>query len=133
VTFVDTSGLYALLDQTDPNHERARGALRELRAADARLVTHGYVIVEVVALVQRRLGLDVVRRFVADLMPIIEVVHVDAGLHAEALAALLAADRRGISLVDRTSFLVIRRHGIRQAFSFDADFADEGFEVVPAR
>jgi uncharacterized protein len=132
VTFADTSGLYALLDQHDPNHQAARKALERLRAEDARLLTHSYVIVEVVALVQRRLGLDMARRFVDDLLPILEVVPVDAGLHAEAMAALIAADRRGISLVDRTSFLVMRRHGIRRAFSFDADFADEGFEVIPA-
>jgi predicted nucleic acid-binding protein len=131
VTFVDSSGIYALLDRNDPEHDRAARALAELSAEDARLVTHAYVLVEVVALVQRRLGLEVVRRFVDDLLPLIEVLPVDEALHAEAMAGLLAADRRGISLVDRTSFLVMRRLGIRRAFTFDADFADEGFAVVP--
>ena len=132
MTFVDTSAIYAILDRTDANHPRARHTLGRLRTEDARLVTHGYVVVEVVALVQRRLGLVTVRRFVDDLLAIMEVVHVDAALHAEALEALLAAGRRDVSLVDRTSFLVMRRHGIGRAFAFDADFAREGFEIIPA-
>jgi uncharacterized protein len=132
VTFVDTSAIYASLDRDDPNHPRARQAFGQLRTEDARLVTHAYVVVEVVALVQRRLGLATVRRFVDDLLPVIEVLPVDATLHAEALEALLAADRRDLSLVDRTSFLVMRRHGIGRAFTFDTDFAAAGFEVIPA-
>jgi predicted nucleic acid-binding protein len=132
VTFVDTSAIYAILDRADPNHPRARHAMGRLRSEDARLVTHGYVVVEVVALLQRRLGLVTVRRFVDDLLPIMEVIHVDAALHAEALEALLAAGQRDVSLVDRTSFLVMRRHGIGRAFTFDADFAAMGFEVIPA-
>ena len=133
MTFVDTSGIYAILDRSDPEHERARLALEQLASEDARLVTHAYVVVEVGALVQRRLGLHVVRRFVDDLLPLMEVVQVDATMHAEAMAAFLAADRRGISLVDRVSFLVMRQLGIRRAFTFDADFADEGFAVIPDR
>jgi predicted nucleic acid-binding protein len=132
VTFVDASAIYAILDRADPNHSRARHAMAQLRAEDARLVTHAYVVVEVVALVQRRLGLGTVRRLVDDLLPIMEVIPVDAALHAEALEALLAAGQREVSLVDRTSFLVMRRHGIDRAFAFDADFATAGFEVIPA-
>ena len=45
--------------------------------------------------------------------------------------ALLAAGRRTVSLVDWVSFLVMRRHGVRRAFTFDQDFAVEGFEVLP--
>ena len=94
-------------------------------------MTHGYVGVEVVALAQRRLGVAAARRLVDDLLPIIEMVYADGQLHAEALEALLAAGRLDVSLVDRASFLVMRRHGIRRAFAFDADFAAEGFELVP--
>jgi len=30
-----------------------------------------------------------------------------------------------------TSFLIMRRHGVRSAFTFDPDFGAEGFEVLP--
>ena len=130
--FVDTAALYALADAADPNHQAARTTLEQLRAADAALVTHEYVLVETTALIQRRLGLTALRLFVDGLLPLIEVIWVDAHLHTEAREALLAAGRREVSLVDWTSFLLMRRLGIAQAFTFDADFAAEGFGVIPA-
>jgi predicted nucleic acid-binding protein len=45
---------------------------------------------------------------------------------------VLVAGRRKVSLVDWTSFLVMRRRGISTAFALDSDFAAEGFEVIPA-
>ena len=44
----------------------------------------------------------------------------------------LGAGRRAVSLVDWTSFLIMRAYGVRQAFTFDPNFAAEGFEVMPA-
>ena len=80
--------------------------------------------------IQRGSASAALRRFVDDLLPLVEVAWVDETLHAEAREALLAAGRRNVSLVDWTSFLVMRRHGVRRAFTFDPDFGAEGFEVL---
>jgi predicted nucleic acid-binding protein len=132
VILVDTAALYALIDAADPNHRRATAALQELRVSDESLLTHEYVVVETTALLQRRLGLEAVRRLVDDLLPLVEIAWVDEPTHVEAREALLAGGRRAVSLVDWVSFLVMRRHGVRRAFTFDDDFAVEGFEVLPA-
>lgn len=129
---VDTAALYALIDAADPNNGRAMAAMRDLQVSGESLLTHEYVVVETTALLQRRLGLGAVQRLVDDLLPLVEIAWVDEPLHAEARASLLAAGRRTVSLVDRVSFLVMRRHGVRRAFTFDPDFAVEGFEVLPA-
>jgi predicted nucleic acid-binding protein len=129
---VDTAAFYALVDDRDPNHLRARDTLHQLEADEIPLLTHEYVVVETTALVQRRLGLGALRRFIDDFLPLVEVAWVDEALHVEAREALLAAGRRNVSLVDWTSFLVMRRHGVRRAFTFDPDFGAEGFEVSPA-
>jgi uncharacterized protein len=42
---------------------------------------------------------------------------------------VLAAGRRQISLVDWTSFTVMRERTITHAFAFDDDFERQGFET----
>jgi predicted nucleic acid-binding protein len=131
VIFVDTAAFYALLDGRDPNHDRARIAFEAMSAADEALISHEYVLVETTGLVQHRLGFAPLRTFVDDVLPIVTIEWVGEALHAEARAALLAGGRRHISLVDWTSFLVMRRLGIDEAFTFDQDFIGEGFRVIP--
>lgn len=129
--FVDTSALYALVDAQDPRHAVAAGMLRRLQDETGGLVSHEYVIVETIALVQRRLGLVAVASLVDDLLPLVEAEWVDPDLHRAAREALLAGGQRGISLVDWTSFLVMRRRGIETAFAFDDDFVAQGFRTLP--
>jgi predicted nucleic acid-binding protein len=64
-------------------------------------------------------------------LPVVAIAWVDEALHAEAREALLGSGRRHVSLVDWTSFLVMRRHGVARAFAFDPDFREQGFEVLP--
>ena len=129
--FVDTSALYAVLDADDAYHSVAAAAMErlldELDHSDTEVVTHGSVIVEATALVQRRLGMPATRVLLDDLLPLMTVVWVDAELHGRATTALLAASRRDVSLVDWTSFTVMRERAIELAFAFDDDFAEQGF------
>jgi uncharacterized protein len=129
-TFVDSSALFAVLDSDDVNNDRATTTFASLGSRRESLITHSYVALETTALVQRRLGLDAVRTLLDDLLPTVVVHWVDERLHRAATAALLAAARRDVSLVDWTSFELMRRTGTTRAFSFDADFEAQGFELV---
>lgn len=129
--FADTSALYAVLDADDEFHARASAALTSLLSDDATLVTTNYVLVETFALVQARLGMDAVRALSDQLLPAVRTVAVTEEDHRGAVQALLAADRRHLSLVDCASFLVMRRLGLRSAFTFDDDFRGQGFESIP--
>jgi predicted nucleic acid-binding protein len=62
----------------------------------------------------------------------VEIVWVAEPTHSAAVSAYLAAGSSGPSLVDFTSFEVMRAHGIRVALAVDRDFAEAGFEVLPA-
>ena len=131
-TFVDTSAFFAVLSGDDADNERATRWLNEVAASgDEDLVTHSYVVTESIALIHRRLGAELARTFIEHVLPVCRVRFVDADLHERATVAYLASLRRRSSFVDRTSFELMRLEGIRRAFSFDADFADEGFAVVP--
>lgn len=128
--FVDTTALYALLDRDDAHHPAATEAFRHLLAAREHLVTHSYAVVESVALVQGRLGLEAVRALSQDLLGVIQMVPVDGGLHQRALTALLASRRKDISLVDWTSFFFMQERGLRKAFAFDERFWEQGYTPV---
>jgi uncharacterized protein len=126
--FVDTSAIYALLDRSDANHSAAAATLPTLR--ERGLLTHSYVVVESVAIIQSRLGMEAVRRLVDDLLPAFDVRFVTQELHATAVAALLASGARDVSLVDRVSFEVMRGAGLTDALAFDRHFEQAGFVLV---
>lgn len=131
-TFIDTSALFALIDESDPTHDKALAWLEDVAANhDEPLLTHSYVVNEAIALVHARLGTSAVRMLIDDVFPAFEIRFVDEELHRRAIVAYLAGLSRRVSFVDRTSFELMRAERIRRAFTFDGDFDDEGFEVVP--
>ncbi len=129
--FVDTSAIYAILVPDDPDHGAARKVLEDLEHEDATLVTSSAVVYETVALLQRRVGVEAVRRFRERIEPALDVRWVERSVYDAAMAALLTANARDVSLVDWTSFAVMRAQGWRRAFAFDEDFARQGFETRP--
>jgi len=128
--FVDTSAVLAVLHAGDANHARAARGWRRLVEADERLVTTSDVLVETLAVLQHRFGLGAVGDFQDAVAPLLTTVWVDAELHAEGVAGLLTARRRGLSLVDCVSFACMRRQEIARAFHFDRHFTEPGFEAV---
>lgn len=123
--------MYAIVDADDANHRAAAPRwelmLDGLRAGVHSAVTHHGVVLEATALMQRRLGLGAVRLLHDELLPAVEIEWIGPDLHARATAALLAANQRGVSLVDWTSFELMRSLGVRTAFAFDDDFEAQGF------
>lgn len=131
--FVDTSALYALLDEDDANHSAAREWFTsEASDPSTILTTHSYVIVESSAIIQRRLGPAAVRVLLDAFVPSLSVLYVDEGLHQRAAAAYVASlSKGGASLVDRVSFETMRDLALDAAFAFDNDFEAAGFQTVP--
>ena len=128
--FVDTSAVYALLDRDDDNHAIARSAWTGIVENGTVAVTSSYVLVETVALLQSRLGLEAVRAFEEAIVPVLHVEYVTGELHKLGMAALLVAARRRLSLVDCVSFEIMRRNGITASFSFDSHFKEQGFRLI---
>jgi len=125
--FVDTSALIAFLDEDDPAHSVCREAWRQAVLEAEGLVTTDYIVVEAVAVAQRRWGLDAVRTLVDEYLPLIEVGSISTEDRAAALSALLAAGRRRLSLVNCVSFAIMRRMGIREYLGLDPHLEEQGF------
>ena len=128
--FVDTSALYAMLDRQDGNHDSAHAIWRRLLASGAALLTNNYVLLETCALLQNRLGVAALRAFQQDAVPLLSVDWISAGRHHGAVEAVLAAQRRKLSVVDCASFQTMREHGVDVAFCFDEHFREQGFTVA---
>ncbi len=131
--FVDTSAFLAIMNADDRFHRSARDTWKEILNSDSTLFTSNYILLETAALLQHRFGIEALRLFDGDLMPVVETSWVDESLHKQGLSALFAANRRDLSLVDCISFEVMRHKGIHLVFTFDPHFEEQGFEVVPSK
>ena len=120
-----------MLVHTDASHEAVRDAFRRAIESGRRVVTTNYVVVETVAVLQNRIGLEPVSDFTTRVLPLVDVMFVDAGLHDRAVARMLRIDRRRVSLVDASSFEVMDANGIGDVLGLDADFERQGFRLVP--
>ena len=121
----------AALDRDDSSHRAARDIWTRLVTEDATLITTNYVVVETSALFQRRLGLPALRAFHEDVVPLLNVEWIAEQVHAAGVAAILAAARKKLSLVDCVSFQIMRQKAVRAAFCFDSHFGEQGFDVLP--
>ena len=130
--FIDTSAFYAVIDADDQRHHEAVIAWEDLLGGRAAFHTTSYVLIETTSLLQNRIGVDALRTFAADILPVANIAWVDESVHLSAFHALLISAQRRLSLVDCVSFETMRRMGIENAFCFDPHFAEQGFQVIPA-
>jgi predicted nucleic acid-binding protein len=129
VIFLDTSAIYAWADAADPNHPAAVRRLQQILDAGEELLTHNYVLLESIALLQARLGVTAAIKFASD-SKVFVIEWVDDELHAAGVRELTQSRRRALSLVDHVSFLVMRRRHVATAFAFDPDFVSAGFSLL---
>ena len=90
--FLDTSAIYARADIADPNHHIAIRRLQGILDRGEDLLTHNYVLVESIGLLQARLGLAAATKLARDAAAFI-VDWVDEELHLPASAS--SSDPRG--------------------------------------
>jgi predicted nucleic acid-binding protein len=128
VIFLDTSAIYAWADAADPNHHIAVERLQAILNSGEELLTHNYVLVESIALLQARLGLAAATKLAKDSTAFV-IEWVDDDLHASGIRQLERSTKRRVSLVDHISFLVMRRRRTLTAFAFDPDFTAAGFRL----
>jgi predicted nucleic acid-binding protein len=127
--FVDTSAFYAVLSVTDRNYEKAVSDWnRFIDDESVTLCTSNYVVVESCALIRSRLGVSAVRNFLESLIPLTIVLWVDEKIHSAATEAMIAHGKSGPSIVDCSSFAIMRDNGIVTALSYDKHFSANGFD-----
>ena len=129
---LDTSAFFALLDKNDIFHEKATEEWISILSEGQNCITNSYVLLESIAIIQRRLGVEATRELRESILPHLHIDWVDESQHAKNFDTMLSANRRNLSLVDISAFATMHRMGINKAFTFDQHFVEQGFEVLPS-
>jgi predicted nucleic acid-binding protein len=118
--FVDTSIWYAAADSSDHSNSAAKAVLSSGEA----LVTSDHVLIETWTLIRYRIGRKAAERFWQGLRDGVATIETVGAADLEAAWQIGISWRdQDFSIVDRTSFAVMRRLGIDRAASLDHDFA----------
>lgn len=132
--FVDTAAWVALFHRDDTRHEQAARYWQELREEHRFLLTSDYVLDEAYTLLRRaRNGLAMAVAFhdLVERSEVLGVVYVDEDLLEEAWRIFVGHEDKVLSFTDSVSFALMRRRGLFEVFTFDADFERAGFLVRP--
>jgi predicted nucleic acid-binding protein len=131
--FIDTGAFVALRNRAEREHRLAREALAALVAEGVQLLTSNYVFSETYTALLVRVGREEAirwgRRFRCG--DAIEVARVDDSLEERAWSILESHADKNWSYVDATSFALMERERIVEAFAFDRHFAQRGLTLVP--
>jgi predicted nucleic acid-binding protein len=128
--FIDTSAFYALMDRSDSYHHSASKLWAHFLDRGDYLKTSNYVTVETLALLQNRLGFEAADLWYRDVLGIVETFWIDKVLHNLAIEIWFSLGRRKLSLVDCTSFVIMRQDKMKKVFGYDKHFTDQGFEIL---
>jgi predicted nucleic acid-binding protein len=130
--FVDTGAWIAASVAADAHHGEASELWRHLLERGGKPCTSVTVVLETFTYLQRRLSPQVALAWRAALVqtPRLEVFDCTAADLEAAWPWLDRRDLHKLGLVDATSFVLMKRHKLRRAFSFDAHFATAGFTLL---
>ena len=109
------------------NHARAVSLARLMRRRRLTPLLTNFIVGETHGLVLSRLGAGLARRWLFGNVWPIERITADDEVRARDI--LRRYDDKSFSYVDATSFSLMERLGIRQAFGFDPHFEQYGLEL----
>ncbi len=130
--FVDTGAWIALAERSDVHHLQANAIADELGKENSLLITSDYVLDEALTWFRYNVGHKVATKFAAQVLSsnVIEVLFIDETIFNKTIELFKKYDDQKFSFTDCSSFVLMRSHRIRQAFTFDAHFLTAGFELV---
>jgi len=130
--FCDTSFFYAALDARDRDHAAAKALADGVEQRQIPLITTWEVVVETITLLRYRYSYRGAVVFIDQILPGLNVFHIDSEIRAKALSAFRKLSReREISLCDVISYVVVSEYlGFVPCLVFDDDFRRMGLTVL---
>ena len=133
ILFGDSAGWLAMYDVRDKYHLAAYRSFHALLDQRVSFLVTDFVIAETLTLMQGRLGHRKTVEFGEWLLnaPQVQQVRLDIDLWNEAWHLFKKYDDKEFSFTDCTSFVVMRREHVVDAFTFDHHFTQMGFRLWP--
>jgi predicted nucleic acid-binding protein len=130
--FVDTGAWIALALVRDSMHERAKATWVALLEAGARPFVSVPVLLETFTYLQRKVSQDIAAHWWSGLDDVrfLERIECTPLEVKSAMKFFARRDLHKLSLVDATSFELMRKHKLRVAFAFDTHFSTAGFRLA---
>jgi len=131
--FIDTGAFLARYLSNDQYHAQSNEIWDAIRRRRESCFTTNFVLNEVFTLLGRRAG----NKFAADralniyASRVIKIMRPDRKAEVQAIDTFEKYADQKISFTDCISFVLMKREGIKRAFSFDFHFRLAGYEVVP--
>ena len=129
--FVDTAGWGNLVDTLQEFHAETKTIYLSAKQKGSRLVTTNYVIAELVALLFSPLRIPRMKsiKFIESIKSsaLVDIIHIDEDLDAKSWELLKNRPDKNWSLVDCSSFIVMRENKIVEALTTDHHFEQAGF------
>jgi predicted nucleic acid-binding protein len=136
MVFVDTGAWIAVMVQADAYHEAAKTCYRRLLSRRLPLVASNYVFDETLTRIRYDAGHAAACRFLdlyeeAEERRLLVTLYVDEDVTRQALQLFRKYSDQEFSFTDCTSFVLMERHAITEAFAFDNHFETMGFLRQP--
>lgn len=125
---VDTSAVYALIDRDDTYHRKAVTLLRSVPRRGLTPLLTNFIMAESHALLLSRLGAEIARDWLLrQIWPVERITPEDEEKTREIIRRY---SDKSFSYTDATSFAVMERLGIKEAFAFDPHFRQYGLKLL---
>ena len=129
---VDTGAFYAFADASDAHHPESVAIFTDRRDKGDYLLTTNFIVAETHALLLNRLHRQAAIQFLKDMEEgtHIAVIWATPNNVKQARQIIYRYEDKEATLTDATSFAVMERLHIDQAFTFDRNFAQYGLDVL---
>lgn len=131
IVFADASAFIALYSVHDAHARAAQRISQNLARQKAMIITSNYIVAESLTVISQRLGKRqavMIGKFLFS--GTIPVMRIDENLDRQAFGLFSAMDRKDVSFVDCTCFVLCRELGIEHVFGFDRDFQQQGLKLL---
>ncbi len=131
--FVDTSAWVALADRDDAHQKKAASIYPTLLKTHKYMITSNLIIAETYVLIMKELGHKAALGFLEKVKasPRIFKVYANEEIERDVEEILARYIDQDFSYTDAVSFVIMKRHKIREAFCFDKHFLTAGFIKIP--